>query len=154
MPSGQYIHKKIPVMDRLARMRVINPVTGCWNFTGYLNEDGYGIVQDGEGRARAAHIVAYENTKGPIPPDKELDHTCRNRACWNPDHVEPVTHAENVRRSDEIGRIPREKTQCPQGHPYPPGERGKKRNCKECGRTRAREFRRKKFAIDPSKFRV
>jgi hypothetical protein len=28
-----------------------------------------------------------------------LDHLCRNRRCVRPDHLEPVTIAENVRRS-------------------------------------------------------
>lgn len=31
----------------------------------------------------------------------ELDHTCVNPACRNPDHMEPVTHAVNVQRANE-----------------------------------------------------
>lgn len=45
-----------------------------------------------------AHRVAYELWVGPIPEGMELDHRCKVRACINPAHLEPVTHAENMRR--------------------------------------------------------
>ena len=35
---------------------------------------------------------------GPIPDGREIDHLCRNHRCVNPDHLEPVTHLENMRR--------------------------------------------------------
>jgi HNH endonuclease len=45
-----------------------------------------------------AQRVYYEERFGPVPVGTELDHLCRVRACINPDHLEPVTHAENCRR--------------------------------------------------------
>lgn len=54
-----------------------------------------------EGRRHLAHRLAYEAAKGPIPDGMELDHLCRNRWCRNPDHLQPVTHAENSRRSSK-----------------------------------------------------
>jgi hypothetical protein len=50
------------------------------------------------GRTRLAHRFFYEQKRGPIPNGLGLDHLCRNRACVNPDHLEPVEHATNVRR--------------------------------------------------------
>lgn len=47
-----------------------------------------------------AHRVAYELEREPIPPGLEPDHLCKNRACVRPDHLELVTHRENVLRGD------------------------------------------------------
>lgn len=45
-----------------------------------------------------AHRWAYETLVGPIDPDLECDHLCREKACVNPGHIELVTHAVNVAR--------------------------------------------------------
>jgi hypothetical protein len=50
-----------------------------------------------------AHRFAYLEFVGPIPDGLVLDHLCRNKKCVNPDHLEPVTNAENLRR----GRVAR-----------------------------------------------
>jgi hypothetical protein len=55
--------------------------------------DGY--CRTGNGYA---HRLAYEAVHGPIPAGSEIDHLCRNRSCVNPDHLEAVTHGENMAR--------------------------------------------------------
>ena len=72
---------------------------GCWLWTA-LTTDGYGRVKIGrneQGNIRA-HVACYELHKGAIPPGMVLDHLCRNPACVNPDHLEPVMQAVNCRR--------------------------------------------------------
>jgi hypothetical protein len=69
--------------------------SGCWLWQGYLNADGYGSLGH-----RAAHRLYYERHVGAIPPGLTLDHTCGVRSCVNPDHLEPVTQGENVRRGN------------------------------------------------------
>lgn len=91
-------------------------MTRCWTWTRAKNGRGYGAVWH-ESRVQLIHRVAYEALVGPIPAGLELDHLCRNRACYNPAHLEPVTHAENVRRGSSGARM-RNRTRCPQGHPY------------------------------------
>lgn len=47
-----------------------------------------------------AHRFAYELVKGPIPEGLTLDHLCNVPLCVNPDHLEPVTLSENIRRAN------------------------------------------------------
>src|SRR4051794_3499563 len=81
------------------RLRERTHVTGeCWIWTGRRNVDGYGILRVGR-RICAAHRLAFFVSRGPIEEGLELDHLCCERACVRPSHLQPVSHAENVRRA-------------------------------------------------------
>jgi hypothetical protein len=68
-------------------------VTGfCW-LVPTRQKFGYASIQ-----GRPAHIWAWEQLIGPIPHGLVLDHLCRVRNCCNPDHLEPITQRENVKR--------------------------------------------------------
>lgn len=71
---------------------------GCWEWVGTTSNRGYGNYF-----AHAAHRVAYQWMVGPVPDGLDLDHLCRNKRCVNPHHLEPVTKAENNRRSKVSG---------------------------------------------------
>jgi HNH endonuclease len=88
----------------------------CWLWTAARTHGGYGQFGLARGKAVRAHRLAYELTIGPIPDGLELDHLCRVRNCVNPAHLEPVTHAENMRRAVSAWAI----THCPAGHEYTP----------------------------------
>ena len=71
--------------------------TACWVWQRARTRTGYGQVFDGK-VMRPAHRVYYEREYGQVPKGLVLDHLCRVRACVYPAHLEPVTHADNVRR--------------------------------------------------------
>jgi hypothetical protein len=84
----------------------------CWLWLASLKPSGYGQFRL-NGKTAYGHRVAYELLIGPIPAGLSLDHLCRNTACVNPSHLEPVTHQENMSRGF-FGA----KTHCPKGHEY------------------------------------
>lgn len=116
---------------------------GCWQWTGYLH-GGYGRYGRGPG-TRLAHRIIYEHLVGPVPKGLDLDHLCRNRGCVNPEHLEPVTHRENVMRGEGIAAQGARQTHCINGHEYTPEntdyqKNGTARRCKECHRIANREW--------------
>ena len=77
----------------------IDAAGDCWEYTAGLDRYGYGQFALTKKTKRSAHRYAYTLLVGPIPDGLDLDHLCRVRHCVNPDHLEPVTRAENLRRS-------------------------------------------------------
>ncbi len=98
---------------RLIRRIEVMP-NGCWRWTGRLDHGGYGQIKV-DGVNHTAHRYAYINLVGPVPEGHDLDHLCRNRWCACPQHLEPVTHKENIRRG-MTGKTRSNRTHCSGGH--------------------------------------
>lgn len=111
----------------------------CWEWTGPSSTDLSGHLRGSfyaNGHRRQATVVVWEHLVGIIPDGLELDHLCRYPICVNPDHLEPVTHAENQRRGFGPPGLAARKTRCVRGHPYSArntriDSRGY-RECREC----------------------
>lgn len=116
---------------------------GCLEWTGAISSRGYGRVTIGK-KTRQPHRVSYEWTVGKIKDGMILDHLCRNPRCVNPDHLEEVTNAENVRRGN-AGMNMSAKTHCPHGHPYDDANTkwyDGRRYCRACHKKRTQSRKR------------
>ncbi|GIH07346.1 hypothetical protein Rhe02_54130 [Rhizocola hellebori] len=111
--------------------KVVKQQNGCWRWTAYARA-GYGQLSCDSKRI-SAHRFSYMQFVGPIPDGLTIDHvchtrdlscrggeTCPHRRCVNPAHLEAVTQAVNGSRgrAGKLNNPMRDKTHCPQGHPY------------------------------------
>lgn len=107
----------------------------CWLWTGSRRK-AYGRLRV-QGRVVSVHRFAYELLVGPIPDGLTIDHLCRQTLCIRPDHLEPVTAAENLRRENEALR----REACVNGHEFTDENSGwttdGNRRCRACARIRA-----------------
>src|SRR5438552_9194288 len=91
-------------------------IFSCWIWRG-TKSGGYGMIRD-EYTQTQAYRVAYRLFIGNIPPEKVLDHLCRNPSCVNPLHLEPVPPQINVLRGISPAAQHARQTHCKRGHEF------------------------------------
>lgn len=98
------------------RQRYKISASGCWEWQGTKDRDGYGRLYTYENSKYLAHRWIYERLFGAIPHGMHIDHLCRNRCCVNPEHLEVVTPRENALRGETHSARNLAKTHCASGH--------------------------------------
>lgn len=123
----------------VSQLKTVTTTYGeCWEWQGHKDTNGYGRFKHKQ-VSYSVHKYLWEYLYGPTPKGLELDHLCRNVSCANPDHLEAVTHRENLMRGVRGNTFNSSKTHCRNGHEYsemntytPPGST--ERQCRICKR--------------------
>ncbi len=131
--SVAYKPRKPAQIRERPEARRVDPAE-CVLWQGCRDRDGYG-ARSVNGKRVFVHRWVYEQVHGPIPPGMTVDHLCRNPACYNLDHLEAVSRADNNRRATW-------RHSCKYGHLMTPEntlwESSGQRRCRTC-RTETRE---------------
>jgi hypothetical protein len=118
--------------------------TPCWIWCGTRHGKGYGQTYRPGNRATKVHRLIFAWLVHPLPKNQklgEVDHLCRRPSCCNPVHMEFVSTAINVLRSNCPPAVNARKTHCLNGHKLileNLWNTKKGRQCKICGRVRSR----------------
>ena len=98
--KGQPVHYLLGHNARISPIDYIEEDRGydtpCWVWQRALSDTGYGTAYE-NGKYLGAHRLYYLRHKGEIPAGLILHHLCEVRPCVNPEHLKPVTYAENTR---------------------------------------------------------
>ena len=94
---GRYAHR--PIEESYWKLVVVNP-EGCWGWSGWTNNRGYGVV-----RRRYAHRLSFEIHHGAIPSGQIIMHACDNPPCLNPEHLRIGTQHDNMQDAAQKGRL-------------------------------------------------
>ena len=126
---GRPLGQRAPLDERIDKLTIVDPITGCWVWQGAKNKLGYSLMRDTDTmKMRTGHRMSYEFFNNQIiPPDMCVCHTCDNPSCVNPAHLWLGTRKQNTQDMQNKGR------QMYWGHKSMVGVPRPKKTCKHCG---------------------
>jgi hypothetical protein len=83
-------------IQRFNQKYIVDPDTGCWNWTACLEKSGYAHFKDENGMPCRAHRFSYQYFIGPLDANLEICHQCHNKSCVNPNHLRQDTKSSNT----------------------------------------------------------
>lgn len=92
------------LIKRLLRSRIIDS-NKCWNWTGCLNNSGYGWIRYSRKTYGVHVIVAWLCLGYNLKSNLEICHSCDNHKCYNPLHLFFGTRKDNMRDALAKGRM-------------------------------------------------
>lgn len=133
------------VQKRFETMIVGIPWSGCWLWSGTLNNKGYGMFWTKQTENKClSHRFAWEQARGAIPKGLCVLHKCDVPCCVNPEHLFLGSIKDNnkdmtLKGRRNSGAVQRARTHCKHGHQFNEANtywflrRGRKeRQCKQC----------------------
>lgn len=133
-------------LSRITERAEIVPWSGCWIWTGDLNDRGYASAFLG-GKRQNTHRWVYEQIHGPVP-GLVVDHLCRVRCCINPAHLRAITNRENILAGIGFSAENAKRTHCIYGHPFNKLKKLKsgkyERQCSVCVSRSNREYKQRR----------
>jgi hypothetical protein len=105
LPTDKVYQARKPLPHLLRRYVVAE--SGCWEWTGTRNRQGYGVVGIAVNKRPTgfpAPRLQWMHCHGEIPEGQVIMHTCDNPPCVNPDHLRLGSQSDNLKDAVAKGR--------------------------------------------------
>jgi hypothetical protein len=94
------------IANRFNQKYIIDNITGCWEWIGSKDAEGYGVIWDNRIKNNArAHRISMEIFGKPIPKHLQALHQCDNKSCVNPAHIDIGTTQQNTQEAKQRGLL-------------------------------------------------
>ena len=94
-------YRSLSIEKRFELSKQVDPTTGCHNFLGFRDRNGYGRIKY-QNRGYAAHRLFWIIKNGELTSEQHILHRCDNPACFNLEHLFVGSNADNV--ADKVSK--------------------------------------------------